>query len=165
MRDPVRIWDAALGELRLGMSQANYESYLAGTSATEFEDDELTVAVSNPLVRETLEQRFRQHILRALYDVVLAAQAAAIERTRPGARFIEPHDAAVRVLAQGMIDHGLVAGSLDKVVSVRAVEGLAGELRTGSFVLVPGARHEVLMERDKLREQYWAAFDAFVPGS
>lgn len=70
MRDPVRIWDAALGELRLGMSQANYESYLAGTSATAFEDDELTVAVSNPLVRETLEQRFRQHILRALYDVV-----------------------------------------------------------------------------------------------
>lgn len=59
----------------------------------------------------------------------------------------------------------LVAGSLDKVVSVRAVEGLAGELRTGSFVLVPGARHEILMERDKLREQYWAAFDAFVPGS
>jgi chromosomal replication initiator protein len=70
VRDPVRIWDAALGELRLGMSQANYESYLAGTSATAFEDDELTVAVSNPLVRETLEQRFRQHILRALFDVV-----------------------------------------------------------------------------------------------
>ena len=70
MRDPVRIWDAALGELRLGMSQANYESYLAGTSATAFEDDELTIAVTNPLVRETLEQRFRQHILRALFDVV-----------------------------------------------------------------------------------------------
>jgi chromosomal replication initiator protein len=70
VRDPVRIWDAALGELRLGMSQANFESYLAGTGATAFEDDELTVTVSNPLVRETLEQRFRQHILRALYDVV-----------------------------------------------------------------------------------------------
>jgi chromosomal replication initiator protein len=70
VRDPVRIWDAALGELRLGMSQANYESYLAGTAATAFDDDELTVAVSNPLVRETLEQRFRQHILRALFDVV-----------------------------------------------------------------------------------------------
>ncbi len=59
----------------------------------------------------------------------------------------------------------LVAGSLDKVVSIQAVEALAGELRTGSFVLIPGARHEILMERDKLREQYWAAFDAFVPGS
>jgi chromosomal replication initiator protein len=68
--DPGRIWDAALGELRLGMSQANFESYLAGTTATAFDDDELTVAVSNPLVRETLEQRFRQHIVRALFDVV-----------------------------------------------------------------------------------------------
>ena len=70
MADPGRVWDAALGELRLGMSQANYESYLAGTQATAFDDDELTVAVSNPLVRETLEQRFRPHILRALFDVV-----------------------------------------------------------------------------------------------
>ena len=45
MRDPGRIWDAALGELRLGMSQANFESYLAGTEATAFEDDELTIQV------------------------------------------------------------------------------------------------------------------------
>lgn len=59
----------------------------------------------------------------------------------------------------------LVAGSLDRIVSVKAIESLAGELRTASFVLLPGARHEILMERDRLREQYWAAFDAFVPGS
>jgi chromosomal replication initiator protein len=70
LRDPARIWDAALGELRLGMSQANFESYLAGTQASAFDDDELTITVQNPLVRETLEQRFRQHILRALFDVV-----------------------------------------------------------------------------------------------
>jgi Xaa-Pro aminopeptidase len=50
---------------------------------------------------------------RALYDIVLAAQAAAIEQTRPGKRFIDAHDAAVRVLAQGMIDCGLITGSLD----------------------------------------------------
>ncbi len=30
---------------------------------------------------------------------------------------------------------------------------------------VPGSRHEILMERDAFREQFWAAFDAFVPGS
>src|SRR3954452_9036613 len=52
------------------MSQANFESYLAGPSATSFDEDELTVAVANPLVRETLEQRFRPHIMRALYDIV-----------------------------------------------------------------------------------------------
>jgi Xaa-Pro aminopeptidase len=50
---------------------------------------------------------------RELYEIVLASQAAAIEATRPGRHFMEPHDAAVRVLAQGMIDCGLVQGSLD----------------------------------------------------
>lgn len=63
------VWNAALEELRLGMSLANFESYLAGTMAVSLEGDQLAVAVSNPLVRETLEQRFRQHILRALLDV------------------------------------------------------------------------------------------------
>ena len=58
---------------------------------------------------------------RALYDVVLAAQAAAIERTRPGCSFNDPHEAAVRVLVQGMIDHGLLAGSVD------------GALESGAF--------------------------------
>jgi len=53
---------------------------------------------------------------RELYDVVLAAQAAAIDATRPGARFTDPHDAAVRVLAQGMIDAKLLAGTLDGVL-------------------------------------------------
>ena len=53
---------------------------------------------------------------RDVYEVVLAAQAAAITATRPGARWNEPHDAALRVLAQGMIDFGLCSGSLDKVL-------------------------------------------------
>ncbi len=50
---------------------------------------------------------------RDVYALVLAAQQAAIESTRPGVPWNEPHDAAVRVLAQGMIDLGLLAGSLD----------------------------------------------------
>jgi Xaa-Pro aminopeptidase len=53
---------------------------------------------------------------RALYDIVLASQMAAIAATRPGARFTDPHDAAVRILAQGMIDCRLLAGSLDGVI-------------------------------------------------
>ena len=39
---------------------------------------------------------------------MLASQAAAIAETRPGRRFIDGHDAAVRVLAQGMLDTGLL---------------------------------------------------------
>jgi Xaa-Pro aminopeptidase len=45
---------------------------------------------------------------RQLYDLVLAAQKAAIAATRPGRRFLDPHQAAVRVLAQGMLDVGLL---------------------------------------------------------
>ncbi len=43
-----------------------------------------------------------------LYDIVLASQDAAIAATRAGNRFVDPHDAAVRVLAQGMLDCGLL---------------------------------------------------------
>ena len=32
-------------------------------------------------------------------------------------------------------------------------------------IVIPGARHEILMEREAIREQFWAAFDAFIPGS
>ena len=53
---------------------------------------------------------------RALYDIVLAAQAEAIAHIRPGARFIDPHEAALRVLAQGMIDCGLIEGTLDGAI-------------------------------------------------
>jgi lysophospholipase len=59
----------------------------------------------------------------------------------------------------------LASGSLDRVVSPRAIEGLAGELRSGALVDIAGARHEIMMERESLREQFWAAFDAFVPGA
>ncbi len=53
---------------------------------------------------------------REVYEVVLAAQLAAIDKVRPGNGWNEPHDAAVRVLAQGMIDLKLLPGSLDKVL-------------------------------------------------
>jgi Xaa-Pro aminopeptidase len=57
---------------------------------------------------------------RQLYDVVEAAQAAAVAATRPGARLRDAHVAAVRVLAQGMLDSGLLdrnaVGDVDAVI-------------------------------------------------
>ncbi len=61
---------------------------------------------------------------RTLYELVLAAQEASVAATRPGARFTDPHEAAVRVLAQGMLDTGLLdankVGTLDDVIAQRA---------------------------------------------
>jgi Xaa-Pro aminopeptidase len=61
---------------------------------------------------------------RALYDIVLASQEAAVAATKPGARFTDPHEAAVKVLAQGMLDVRLLdankVGTLDDVIEKRA---------------------------------------------
>ena len=47
---------------------------------------------------------------RELYELVLAAQAAAIAKVVPGNRWIEPHEAAVKTLTRGLVDLGLLAG-------------------------------------------------------
>jgi Xaa-Pro aminopeptidase len=61
---------------------------------------------------------------RELYDIVLASQEAAVLATKPGNRFSDPHDAAVRILAQGMLDVGLLdknkVGTLQDVIEQRA---------------------------------------------
>ncbi|MCM5679271.1 aminopeptidase P N-terminal domain-containing protein [Schlegelella sp. S2-27] len=61
---------------------------------------------------------------RELYDIVLAAQQAAVAATRPGARQRDAHHAAVRVLSQGMLDTGLLDadkhGSVDDVIEQAA---------------------------------------------
>lgn len=58
----------------------------------------------------------------------------------------------------------MVAAGNDQVVSGKAIDELAMQLRAGDRIVIDGARHEVLQEKDAFREQLWAAFDAFVPG-
>jgi len=50
---------------------------------------------------------------RAVYELVLAAQMAAIDEIRPGASFDAPHEAAVRVIQQGLIELGLIPQTVD----------------------------------------------------
>jgi Xaa-Pro aminopeptidase len=57
---------------------------------------------------------------RAVYEIVLAAQAAAVAAVRVGNAWNEPHDAAVKVLAQGLIDLKLLAGGLQEVLEKEA---------------------------------------------
>ena len=57
---------------------------------------------------------------RALYDITLAAQEAAVAMTKPGNTFMQPHEAAVRVLTQGLLDEKLLKlaelGSLENAI-------------------------------------------------
>ena len=59
----------------------------------------------------------------------------------------------------------IVAAGRDAIVSNTAIEQFAMLLRAGSHLVVTGSQHEILMEQDRYRSQFWAAFDAFVPGT
>ncbi len=59
----------------------------------------------------------------------------------------------------------MVAAGRDEVVSTPAIEAFASQLLAGSHLIIAGAKHEILQEHDHYRQQFWAAFDAFVPGT
>jgi Xaa-Pro aminopeptidase len=53
---------------------------------------------------------------RAVYEVVLEAQLAAIDKVRPGNHWNQPHEAAVRVITQGLVKLGLLEGPVPKLI-------------------------------------------------
>jgi len=59
----------------------------------------------------------------------------------------------------------MLAASNDTIVSTAAIEEFAYHLRAGSHLVIAGSKHEILQEQDRYRGQFWAAFDAFVPGT
>ncbi len=58
----------------------------------------------------------------------------------------------------------IFSAGADHVVETRAVERFASRLKAGKLIPIPFAEHEILQERDAIRSQFWAAFDAFAPG-
>ncbi len=54
---------------------------------------------------------------RILYQIVLDAQYAAIEQAKPGNTWIDPHNAAVRVITEGLVANGLLEGDVDELIA------------------------------------------------
>ena len=111
-------------------------------------------------------------------DPVRYARTAAVLEAEPelglGSPTIAWADSAFRVMSQMRTTTYparirqpilIVASGRDQLVSTPAIETFAIHLRAGSHLIVPGAQHEILMEQDIYRNQFWAAFDAFVPGT
>ena len=57
---------------------------------------------------------------RQLYQITLDAQYAAIEQAKPGNLWIDPHNAAVRVIASGLLELGLLDGDLEEIIEKEA---------------------------------------------
>ena len=111
-------------------------------------------------------------------DPVRHARTAAVIEAEPalgmGSPTVAWADAAFRAMAE-FADPAyparirqpilIAAAGRDQLVSTPAIEDFAIHLRAGSHLIIAGARHELLMEQEHYREQFWAAFDAFVPGT
>ena len=139
---------AGLGDLALTVGRHKH------WDITEFEGNLLT----------SDERRFTRNleILRHAPELELGPPTvgwarAALEAMKMAGGYGFPSNVHVPVL--------MLAAGRDEVVSSKAVEILAAQLRAGSHIVLTPARHEILQERDDLREQAWAAFDAFVPGT
>ena len=111
-------------------------------------------------------------------DPVRFARNAAVLEEEPalglGAPTVTWVDAAMRVMksfaAPGYAGHIrqpilLVAAGRDEIVSTPAIEDFGMNLLAGRHLILAGAKHEILQEQDHYRNQFWAAFDAFVPGT
>jgi lysophospholipase len=59
----------------------------------------------------------------------------------------------------------IIAAGRDTIASNVVIEDFAMSLRAGTHLVVVGSQHELLMEQDRYRSQFFAAFDAFVPGT
>jgi lysophospholipase len=111
-------------------------------------------------------------------DPIRYARTAAIIEAEPGLALGAPTiawaDAALRAMAdftrpaypaklrQPML---IIACGRDNLVSTAATEEFGSRLPAGSYLVVHGSRHEVMMELNQYRSQFWAAFDAFIPGT
>ncbi len=111
-------------------------------------------------------------------DPVRYARNMAVLEEAPelgiGAPTIAWADAALRLMKQFAVPGYagslrqpilMVAAGSDDVVSTPAIEIFGMNLLAGSHLILAGARHEILQEQDQYRDQFWAAFDAFVPGT
>jgi lysophospholipase len=74
-------------------------------------------------------------------------------------RFEDPHYPR-EILTPSLV----IASGADRVTDTQACERFSARMRAGRLIVIEGAQHEILIERDVFRDQFWAAFDAFVPG-
>jgi len=87
------------GDLVLVDAGAEYESYAADVTRTFPINGKFTSAQ------------------KEIYEIVLAAQAAAIELVQPGNHWNQPHEAVVSVISQGLLDLGLLEGDLATILA------------------------------------------------
>src|SRR5512146_2051362 len=68
--DAKQVWRAALGELQVSLSPANYETWLRETNLVEVDDNRFRIGVPNGFAKDWLETRYRSLISQTLARIV-----------------------------------------------------------------------------------------------
>ena len=113
--DAKQVWRAALGELQVTLSPANFETWLRDTALVEVDDTRFRISVPNGFAKDWLESRYRSLISQTLgrivgYGVQVDFVVSAAEATGSGAS-----DAA------GVAESGGGAGQTDDTVGTASV--------------------------------------------
>jgi len=118
--------------------------------------------IANPLTSDPVRYARNVAVLEEAPELGLGAPtvAWADAALRTMKRFAEPGYAGR--IRQPIL---MVAAGRDEVVSTTAIEQFGMNLLAGRHLILAGAKHEILQEQDHYRGQFWAAFDAFVPGT
>ena len=68
--DTRQVWRAALGELQVALSPANFETWLRDTTLVDVDDNRFRIAVPNGFAKDWLETRYRPLISQTLARIV-----------------------------------------------------------------------------------------------
>ncbi len=126
--------------------------------------------------RDQLTQSFAQQIVTS--DPVRYARNQALLKANPELRLNAPTwswlAAAIRSIArmrrpgyaETIATRSIIFGAgHDRVCETPAAAAFAARMPNAQFVEIAGAEHEILMERDELRDRFWSAFDDFLQKS
>jgi chromosomal replication initiator protein len=116
--DPKQVWRAALGELQVSLSPANYETWLKDTALVAVEENRFRVAVPNGFAKDWLETRYRSLISQTLARVVGYSVNVEFEvRDVPSTEKPDAAD-AVRGVAAAEDTRGGGSGSTSPVLGI-----------------------------------------------
>jgi len=135
------------------------DSFIPGGKPHSWEDISFE---GNPVTSDRLRYERAQEVLRAAPHLAIGSPTIGwVAAACSSISIINSLDFMESVKVPILI----VAAANDAFVCTAAIERFASRLKNCAHIVIAGAKHEILQERDQFREQFWAAFDAFVPGS
>ncbi len=119
------LWQAALGELELGLSKANYTTWFRNTFISSFDDSRIVICVPNTFTKTWLEKKYHAAIHKALQNVTKGGVKEVLYKVE-----LKPQN------VQDTVAPAVAAGSMPAGTPMGAVEEEAGE-PTNDFSLNP----------------------------